>query len=56
MTFSDGESIIRNLYADASDFVWKIDSEFTRSGETEYVRSDEELQTVVDEGKVKKDE
>ena len=56
MTLSDSESLIRNLYTDASDFVWKIDSEFTKSGETEYVRSDEELQSVVDEEKVKKDE
>lgn len=56
MTLSDRESFIRKLYTDASDFVWEIDSEFTKSGETEYVRSDEELQTVVDEGKVKKDE
>ena len=56
MTLSDCESFIRKLYTDASDFVWEIDSEFTKSGETEYVRSDEELQSVVDEGKVKKDE
>ena len=56
MTLSDRESLIRHLYTDASDFVWEIDSEFTKSGETEYVRSDEELQTAVDEGKVKQDE
>lgn len=56
MPLSDCESFIRKLYMDASDFVWEIDSEFTKSGETEYVRSDEELQSVVDEGKVKKDE
>lgn len=56
MTLSDSESLIRNLYSDASDFVWEVDSEFTKSGEEVYVRSDEELQSVVDEEKVKKDE
>ncbi len=56
MTLSDCKSFIRNLYTDASDFVWGVDSEITKSGETEYVHTDEELQQVIDEGKVKKDE
>lgn len=56
LTSSDRESIIRNLYSDASDLVWVVDSDITKSGEIEYVHTDEELQQVIDEGKVKKDE
>ena len=41
LTSSDRESLIRNLYSDASDLVWVVE---------------EELQEVIDEGKVKKDE
>ena len=56
LTSSDRESLIRNLYSDASDLVWVVDSDITKSGETEYVHTDEELQQVIDEGKVKNDE
>ena len=56
MTFSDAESIIKNLYADASDFFWSVKPAYTKSGKMEYVHTDEELQQVIDEGKVKKDE
>lgn len=56
LTSYDRESLIRNLYSDASDFVWVVDSDITKSGETEHVHTDEELQQVIDEGKVKKDE
>ena len=56
LTSSDRESFIRNLYSDASDFVWVVDSDITKSGETEHVHTEEELQQVIDEGKVKKDE
>lgn len=56
LTSSDRESFIRNLYSDASDLVWVVDSDITKSGETEYVHTEEELQEVIDEGKVKKDE
>ena len=56
LTSSDRESLIRNLYSDASDLVWVVDSDITKSGETEYVHTEEELQEVIDEGKVKKDE
>ena len=54
LTSYDRESLIRNLYSDASDFVWVVDSDITKSGETEHVHTDEELQQVIDEGKVKK--
>ncbi|MDB8642207.1 hypothetical protein [Streptococcus australis] len=56
LTSYDRESLIRNLYSDASDLVWVVDSDITKSGETEYVHTEEELQQVIDEGKVKKDE
>ena len=56
LTSSDRESLIRNLYSDASDLVWVVDSDITKSGDTEYVHTEEELQEVIDEGKVKKDE
>ena len=56
MTFSDGESIIRNLYADATDFFWSVKPAYTKSGKMEYVHTDHDLQKVVDEKKVKKHE
>ncbi|WP_368403449.1 hypothetical protein [Streptococcus parasanguinis] len=56
MTFSDGESIIRHLYADASDFFWSVKPAYTKSGKMEYVHTDDDLQKVVDEKKVKKHE
>ena len=56
MTFSDGESIIRNLYADASDLFWSVKPVYTKSGKMEYVHTDDDLQKVVDEKKVKKHE
>ncbi len=56
MTFSDGESIIRNLYADATDFFWSVKPAYTKSGKMEYVHTDDDLQKVVDEKKVKNHE
>ena len=55
MTLNDSITLTKMFFPDAGSFYWSIDRNYTKSGEKEIIRTEEEFKQVIKEEAIEKD-
>lgn len=54
-TLSNSQSLLQELFPDATNFGWLVDEDYTKDGKSAYIENSEELYQVVQQEKVEKE-
>lgn len=54
-TLSNSQSLVQELFPDATNFGWLVDEDYTKDGKSAYIENSEELHQVVQQEKVERE-